>query len=132
MWFFFFKQKTAYDMRISDWSSDVCSSDLCRRVVLRDAPNQTLLRVIVGGAAMHHLERECAVLDQERVMLSIQPGERVARDSLVAVPFQGDVIAARDPERSPPHDPHQRHRAPNSDDRREGKERATPGTSGGH
>src|SRR3546814_2187613 len=31
MWycfFFFFKQKTAYDMRISDWSSDVCSSDL--------------------------------------------------------------------------------------------------------
>src|SRR3546814_4860010 len=29
--FFFFKQKTAYEMRISDWSSDVCSSDLqCR------------------------------------------------------------------------------------------------------
>src|SRR3546814_4233727 len=26
---FFFKQKTAYEMRISDWSSDVCSSDLC-------------------------------------------------------------------------------------------------------
>src|SRR3546814_8852989 len=30
--FFFFKQKTAYEMRISDWSSDVCSSDL------RDSP----------------------------------------------------------------------------------------------
>src|SRR3546814_8911178 len=29
--FFFFKQKTAYDMRISDWSSDVCSSDLAGR-----------------------------------------------------------------------------------------------------
>src|SRR3546814_2638737 len=28
MIFFFFKQKTAYEMRISDWSSDVCSSDL--------------------------------------------------------------------------------------------------------
>src|SRR3546814_9296070 len=28
MCFFFFKQKTAYEMRISDWSSDVCSSDL--------------------------------------------------------------------------------------------------------
>src|SRR3546814_7215524 len=28
MLFFFFKQKTAYEMRISDWSSDVCSSDL--------------------------------------------------------------------------------------------------------
>src|SRR3546814_3890178 len=33
--FFFFKQKTAYEMRISDWSSDVCSSDLsaCGRPV---------------------------------------------------------------------------------------------------
>src|SRR3546814_1527287 len=29
--FFFFKQKTAYEMRISDWSSDVCSSDLVFR-----------------------------------------------------------------------------------------------------
>src|SRR3546814_2463621 len=29
--FFFFKQKTAYEMRISDWSSDVCSSDLMPR-----------------------------------------------------------------------------------------------------
>src|SRR3546814_1181918 len=29
--FFFFKQKTAYEMRISDWSSDVCSSDLLTR-----------------------------------------------------------------------------------------------------
>src|SRR3546814_943360 len=30
--FFFFKQKTAYEMRISDWSSDVCSSDLWKSV----------------------------------------------------------------------------------------------------
>src|SRR3546814_9149408 len=30
--FCFFKQKTAYEMRISDWSSDVCSSDLLRRI----------------------------------------------------------------------------------------------------
>src|SRR3546814_5677987 len=30
--FFFFKQKTAYEMRISDWSSDVCSSDLCQGI----------------------------------------------------------------------------------------------------
>src|SRR3546814_10154535 len=28
--FFFFKKKTAYEMRISDWSSDVCSSDLAK------------------------------------------------------------------------------------------------------
>src|SRR3546814_4974916 len=31
---FFFKQKTAYEMRISDWSSDVCSSDLLYAVVI--------------------------------------------------------------------------------------------------
>src|SRR3546814_8488145 len=34
--FFFFKQKTAYEMRISDWSSDVCSSDLIDRKLLYD------------------------------------------------------------------------------------------------
>src|SRR3546814_2546784 len=32
---FFFKQKTAYEMRISDWSSDVCSSDLLQSVTIR-------------------------------------------------------------------------------------------------
>src|SRR3546814_5303045 len=36
--FFFFKQKTAYEMRISDWSSDVCSSDLCGGRTLRGLP----------------------------------------------------------------------------------------------
>src|SRR3546814_12226316 len=38
MFCFFFKQKTAYEMRISDWSSDVCSSDLLieGRILLRD------------------------------------------------------------------------------------------------
>src|SRR3546814_3449176 len=37
--FFFFKQKTAYEMRISDWSSDVCSSDLTP-VAIAAAPTQ--------------------------------------------------------------------------------------------
>src|SRR3546814_3446473 len=36
--FFFFKQKTAYEMRISDWSSDVCSSDLGGVAVAPRAP----------------------------------------------------------------------------------------------
>src|SRR3546814_8770701 len=50
---FFFKQKTAYEMRISDWSSDVCSSDLARGAAERR------LRVIgdsfqVGAAADEH------------------------------------------------------------------------------
>src|SRR3546814_13406998 len=42
--FFFFKQKTAYEMRISDWSSDVCSSDLAR-ATLSPAPQGTALPV---------------------------------------------------------------------------------------
>src|SRR3546814_5131850 len=41
--FFFFKQKTAYEMRISDWSSDVCSSDLpARRADHRHDPGGDL------------------------------------------------------------------------------------------
>src|SRR3546814_12510253 len=36
VYFFFFKQKTAYEMRISDWSSDVCSSDLGGQAAARD------------------------------------------------------------------------------------------------
>src|SRR3546814_3876170 len=40
--FFFFKQKTAYEMRISDWSSDVCSSDLAIQQRLR-LPDGALL-----------------------------------------------------------------------------------------
>src|SRR3546814_8171131 len=41
VFFFLFKQKTAYEVRISDWSSDVCSSDLPLRVSERSA-SQTL------------------------------------------------------------------------------------------
>src|SRR3546814_20511621 len=45
--FFFFKQKTAYEMRISDWSSDVCSSDL---LIYGDDPQQG---VIEGSRFIH-------------------------------------------------------------------------------
>src|SRR3546814_1225947 len=45
LYFFFFKQKTAYEMRISDWSSDVCSSDL-RLPIRRKKPTA----IILGGA----------------------------------------------------------------------------------
>src|SRR3546814_1456520 len=38
--FFFFKQKSAYEVRISDWSSDVCSSDLERLVIVSAAGEQ--------------------------------------------------------------------------------------------
>src|SRR3546814_10342528 len=40
VFFFFFKQKTAYEMRISDWSSDVCSSDLSDELVMELSPTE--------------------------------------------------------------------------------------------
>src|SRR3546814_10684898 len=57
--FFFFKQNTAYEMRISDWSSDVCSSELGNRTPLpaaeREPPIRELEdhRPIVEGAGDH-------------------------------------------------------------------------------
>src|SRR3546814_6378847 len=46
--FFFFKQKTAYEMRISDWSSDVCSSDL--RVLGVNVDRVTALTFAISSA----------------------------------------------------------------------------------
>src|SRR3546814_7882238 len=64
--FFFFKQKTAYEMRISDWSSDVCSSDL----VLQDAHALDLARdtPATAMARMQQLDRDALhVLDDGRL-----------------------------------------------------------------
>src|SRR3546814_11448448 len=43
---FFFKQKTAYEMRISDWSSDVCSSDLSATRAELSGPQTALMRLM--------------------------------------------------------------------------------------
>src|SRR3546814_2175319 len=52
LYVFFFKQKTAYEMRISDWSSDVCSSDLRTDWTVPCAHRRAARRggVPVGGA----------------------------------------------------------------------------------
>src|SRR3546814_12436708 len=50
VYFFFFKQKTAYEMRISDWSSDVCSSDL----LVALAGQQCLGRTANGLTVVDH------------------------------------------------------------------------------
>src|SRR3546814_9701876 len=60
--FFLFKQKTAYEMRISDWSSDVCSSDLNKKdtKMLKGTMQQTPLMIsgILTHAALAHGDRE--------------------------------------------------------------------------
>src|SRR3546814_1454231 len=52
VFFFFFKQKTAYEMRISDWSSDVCSSDLSG-LQLPSRGKQA-----IGDRAQHYVDRD--------------------------------------------------------------------------
>src|SRR3546814_4739042 len=57
---FFFKQKTAYEMRISDWSSDVCSSDLIMKADLAQAAGASVgieLCVISHQTAQRSEER---------------------------------------------------------------------------
>src|SRR3546814_16508858 len=53
IFFFFFKQKTAYEMRISDWSSDVCSSDLPRPA----RPSRSASLIGVAAPAMRERAR---------------------------------------------------------------------------
>src|SRR3546814_4081918 len=55
--FFVFKQKTAYEMRISDWSSDVCSSDL--RIVTRQSNTVGVIDII--ARVMHLLNCTLAI-----------------------------------------------------------------------
>src|SRR3546814_13813732 len=55
--FFFFKQKTAYEMRISDWSSDVCSSDLEGHVTGVAATVEDLEEASVERRASSHFDQ---------------------------------------------------------------------------
>src|SRR3546814_6221747 len=53
--FVFFKQKTAYEMRISDWSSDVCSSDLARRPAAGAVPARIAEAAIAARRSAYRL-----------------------------------------------------------------------------
>src|SRR3546814_5180576 len=66
--FFFFKQKTAYEMRISDWSSDVCSSDLIdpRQAVGRTQPVKVGCTTIAGVQSGPPVSRPSAERSEER------------------------------------------------------------------
>src|SRR3546814_15206295 len=112
---FFFKQKTAYDMRISDWSSDVCSSDLvgpCAaapvRVLLQgaaEAADQHLAHhaVVVAGHDLAGLQPR-RVADAADLELAVgvlhqafRPGDDHAADrpASAEVPFFGSLAPLR-------------------------------------
>src|SRR3546814_13040963 len=87
--FFFFKQKTAYEMRISDWSSDVCSSDLevaigervereCRGERAHRRRHLLGRHPALGGAGLVILaHRRCAAI--ERLLLHTDDRHRDSR-----------------------------------------------------
>src|SRR3546814_2055503 len=66
LFFFFFKQKTAYEMRISDWSSDVCSSDLPHRGVGSVVDHHPAQRRDLRGV-LAHLPRRAERAEGRRV-----------------------------------------------------------------
>src|SRR3546814_6309833 len=72
--FFFFKQKTAYEMRISDWSSDVCSSDLLDKVALIDLLDEARPRRLT----YRELDAEADAVARALVARGLKRGERVA------------------------------------------------------
>src|SRR3546814_17610733 len=89
IYFFFFKQKTAYEMRISDWSSDVCSSDLlARQVEGGERGGDVHVGDLGGGLVLHRGEdqRDDAFGDRgiavgEEVEPAIVAGHRINPDA---------------------------------------------------
>src|SRR3546814_14406989 len=143
--FFFFKQKTAYEMRISDWSSDVCSSDL--------SSLRCTVRHRLGGkraGALSRLQRglqlrQNAGIDEPRVDIGVnrlQRGEHVLVEQAQRdqPDIKGEITAAQYLRESPrqrtrpdrivivivdrpvPHDGHTLVECERSEERRLGKE----------
>src|SRR3546814_1574716 len=99
MLLFFFKQKTAYELRIRDWSSDVCSSDLLpsrrrERAMLRFRQMKSLQKFASVHAQVHnhfnserHLvdrqtyrERRSAALAEWRIVMGRSEARRVGKE----------------------------------------------------
>src|SRR3546814_4373191 len=81
--FFFFKQKTAYEMRISDWSSDVCSSDLGRSAN-RGSCAVLQSRRCIGA---EKVAKECVEVGRPRAL------DFLARENRIGLRL---ILAARD------------------------------------
>src|SRR6059036_4144593 len=83
--FFFFKQKTAYEITYGDWSSDVCSSDLGRDVL----PGlHRIARQVDHRVAHAHLLRGVTARDDERVEIghARRSGREIRRDHCLSAP----------------------------------------------
>src|SRR3546814_5312978 len=104
---FFFKQKTAYEMRISDWSSDVCSSDLIMAEPFDDLLDPARLAVAalrakrrIGGEQDAFGEPDRRALAEARQRRHKQPLLPERRP--VALRVLEQLVRFRDPERTAP------------------------------
>src|SRR3546814_13427527 len=93
---FFCKQKTAYGMRISDWSSDVCSSDLQVLIATERRPNSDGLGLEERGIV---LARNGGIVVDDHLETSVPgiyaAGDVTGRDQFVYMAAYGAKLAAR-------------------------------------
>src|SRR3546814_20513385 len=89
LFFFFFKQKTAYEMRISDWSSDVCSSDLLVQLDDDRAPDEVAGRSYIQP--LHALLAKHPIKDAKWFLSEQNTFARDSKGRLVAFPYMVDV-----------------------------------------
>src|SRR3546814_12530370 len=78
--FFFFKQKTAYEMRIRDWSSDVCSSDLAAALHAQ--------RVVGAGGLGHADPERRQVAGARHAVVHVGPGQELTALGVVDAVLQ--------------------------------------------
>src|SRR3546814_19331886 len=99
--FFFFKQKTAYEMRISDWSSDVCSSDLLEGKTAPPlkgelTPREAIEALLAHSGLIARFENGSVVIASRYAVPSAPPGEAepiiVTGSRIAAAPAAAPVL----------------------------------------
>src|SRR3546814_4019952 len=85
--FFFFKQKTAYEMRISDWSSDVCSSDL------QHGTDQRIDQLLLAALGL------AGIVFEEKPVIRVLAHRQLVHHQLAVFVALGEIVHARSEER---------------------------------
>src|SRR3546814_16353839 len=80
--FFFFKQKTAYEMRISDWSSDVCSSDLSEKLQRQEELKSVIEKAVCDATGSRQPPLHRVDLTSDRIVKLSKAAELLIANSL--------------------------------------------------